>query len=552
VRQQWSIRWWLASLVAGIGLPLLILLAWLTASQMRRERTEARQSALQIAKATAGRLRTLHHDSLLLLEQMAKRPAIRDFDGRTCDSLFAIVDFFPQYANLILLDDDGKVRCAADPRMPAQSWIDSELRSGRLQPRMPRIGSMVDQWIAIVALPVQGGSFRGTLVLVDLPEAAGREALPSGSVVTIFDSSGTVLARSDCSQKWIGKNIRGIAATDIAMREKEGTTEARGLDGLHRLYGFTSLPEMGWYVVVGIPIDVVMKPVREGSLRAMIIAALIVLILIPVAIVMSRAIGRPIHSLADAATAMAGGAYTTVEAGGTAETAALAAAFNDMVVHRSRGEQELKALSDRLLAVQEHERTRIAREIHDDLGQSLTALKMDVVGLLHQIGRSPPLEPLRARILATLDATVTSVQRIAAELRPGILDDLGLVPALEAEARAFEERTGIECELSLDEDARISSVLAAVIYRIVQEALTNVARHSNATRVEVRLRSRADELLLEVRDDGRGVTTQEVGSPRSLGFIGIRERAAMVGGAARFEGIAGRGTIVSVRIPLPS
>ena len=155
------------------------------------------------------------------------------------------------------------------------------------------------------------------------------------------------------------------------------------------------------------------------------------------------------------------------------------------------------------------------------------------------------------RILRTIDSTVTAVQRISSELRPSVLDDLGLFAALESEARLFEERTGIESELSVPEELPdVAETSATAIYRIVQEALTNVARHSNASRVEIRIRERTGELLVEVRDDGRGIDPVDVSDPESIGLAGIRERAAMLGGTALIEGIAGRGTIVSVRIPL--
>ena len=256
------------------------------------------------------------------------------------------------------------------------------------------------------------------------------------------------------------------------------------------------------------------------------------------------------------------GAYVTVEVvEGPSEIATLTHAFNEMVASRSRAEsqtkgseRELKALSDRLLVVQEQERTRIAREIHDDLGQLLTALKMDVIGVMERMDdASPAADALRRRVLTTLDTTVSSVQRISAELRPSILDDLGLAAAIESEARAFEERTGIECEVSLPDEPswQLDNVVATAVFRIIQEALTNVARHSNAARVELRIRFRDSDVLVEVRDDGRGITSQEIGTARPLGVIGIRERATLVGGTVRFEGIPDRGTIVSVRIPMP-
>jgi signal transduction histidine kinase len=318
-----------------------------------------------------------------------------------------------------------------------------------------------------------------------------------------------------------------------------------------RQYGFSSVPELGWTIYVGIPTAEVMQPVRRSFQRGVAGGVIIVVAIIVIATMLSRAIERPVAALSRAAEAATGGSFESVTAAGPREIAQLAETFNAMISRRLEGERELKALSERLLLVQEEERTRIARELHDDLGQSLTALKMDIGGLMAMSPSAAASEPLRHRIMSTLDETVTAVQRISSELRPSVLDDLGLAAAIEAEAMRFEQRTGIECELSLPQhdDLHVGSSAVTAIYRIVQEALTNVARHADATRVEVRLRQRPEELLLEIRDDGRGITAKEIGDPHSLGLIGIRERAGLAGGTVHFEGVAGRGTIVSVCIP---
>jgi signal transduction histidine kinase len=242
---------------------------------------------------------------------------------------------------------------------------------------------------------------------------------------------------------------------------------------------------------------------------------------------------------------------------GPREIVTLTAAFNRMIDRRQQTDQQMrgserkmKALHERLLAVQEEERSRIARELHDDLGQSLTALKMDFIGLLQATTLTPQTGPIGGRILDTLELTVSAVQRISSELRPSVLDDLGLVTAIREEARLFEARSGIECDVSVIGAVPEDAETVTAIYRIVQEALTNVARHANATRTELRLRERGDELLLEIRDDGLGVTTEQMDDPLSLGLIGIRERAALIGGSVQIEGVAGRGTIVSARIPM--
>jgi len=292
-----------------------------------------------------------------------------------------------------------------------------------------------------------------------------------------------------------------------------------------------------------------MQPVRRLYVKGLVFGLLVILVAVGVALILSRRVERPINELAAGASAVARGSYEKVESPQRSplEIAMLADAFNEMVESRAESERRLKALSERLLAAQEDERARIARAIHDDLGQSLTALKMDLVGLLDKNNIRP--SPIRERVERTLDNTVSTVQQIAKELRPSTLDDLGLVATLQAEVRLFEERTGIECELSLPAQLNLGDVSSTALYRIIQEALTNVVRHSNASRVEIRMREAGGEVFVEIRDDGRGITLDEVSSPASLGLMGIRERAAMIGGTAAFEGVAGRGTVVSVRIP---
>ncbi len=552
--------------MAAVGLPLLILLVWMYGLQVRRERVEARDEAYRVATSAGARLRTLHTESLSLLRRIAARPAVRDFDGATCDTAFVVVDVLPQYADLFFFDARGSLVCAATPNVEdertsllARQWVEHELKRGALRPGEPMIRPIESRWITILSAPVTGsdGARRGTLVLVQLPEVFSDEILPEAAVITILDRAGTIVARSENSRKWTGRNVREAGLTKTMMREKAGVTEARGIDGVTRQYGFQYLPELGWYVYVGIPSSVVMQPVRRTYMRGLAGGVFIVLILVVVTVLLSRMIERPLASLATAAELARRGSYAEAMAGeGPRELVALAHSFNEMVAARARSEErmhddenKLKALSDRLLEVQEEERSRIARELHDDLGQSLTALKMDVVGLLEQSAPVNGQSAIARRILRTLDATVTSVQRISSELRPSMLDDLGLGVALEYEARMFEERTGVECELSLPPDVEVEPNVATAIFRIVQEALTNVARHSNAARVEIRLRERANELLLEIRDDGRGVTAAEASHPSSLGLIGMRERADLIGGTVLFEGVPGRGTIVSVRIP---
>jgi signal transduction histidine kinase len=424
--------------------------------------------------------------------------------------------------------------------------------------RLPMIRTIGGHWVSAVSTPVRGsdGVPHGVLTLVQLPEILGRDVLPSSAVVTIVDREGRIVVRSRESERWSGRSASRLRVVTLARQFHEGSTEGIGIDGVHRQYGFTTVPQIGWLIYVGIPTATATQRVRDTLLRGVAAGLVIIAAVITIAALLSRAITRPLKEVARGVSRVASGGYQLVPVDGPAEIASVAEAVNDMMARRSAHEQQiaesatqLKALSDRLLSSQEEERAWLAREIHDDLGQSLTALKMDVIGLLRDT--PPERAALRERILNTLDETVTSVQRLTSELRPPLLDDLGLVAAIESEALLFEERSGIEVELSLPQQAPpLDKATATTIYRIVQEALTNVMRHADATRVELRMRIRERELIVDIRDDGRGATLTQLESADSFGLLGMRERAAMAGGAVTIAGVEGRGTIVSVQIPL--
>ncbi|MBW2557900.1 MAG: PAS domain S-box protein [Deltaproteobacteria bacterium] len=233
------------------------------------------------------------------------------------------------------------------------------------------------------------------------------------------------------------------------------------------------------------------------------------------------------------------------------------------VTERKRAEEKLwtsqkrlRALSGRLQEVREEERTRIAREIHDELGGALTGLKIDF-SLLKKDALKIENETVRASLFADIDpmikftdATIYTVRRIAMELRPGVLDDLGLVAALEWLLGDFQKRTGIRCEwISSVEYIELDADLSTALFRIVQEALTNVARHSGATEVRVRLHADADSSTLEVEDNGRGMEKEKAMSSKSLGLLGMRERALIFGGRILVTGAPRTGTTVTVEIP---
>ncbi len=217
--------------------------------------------------------------------------------------------------------------------------------------------------------------------------------------------------------------------------------------------------------------------------------------------------------------------------------------------------EQLQIFAERLLIVPEQERARIAREIHDLLAQDLIRLKIDLVWLNGQFAKMTPLPVLlKERVVEMIqiaDGAITCVQKIATELRPAVLDSLGLCAAVEWQAREFQERTGIQCLVKVPEkDLPVDRDFTIAIFRILQESLTNVRRHANATRVDVLLRQKAGYLFLRVQDNGSGITPTALHDPLSIGLTGMRERAVLLGGRIEITGKPGAGTTVEVRLPL--
>jgi PAS domain S-box-containing protein len=234
------------------------------------------------------------------------------------------------------------------------------------------------------------------------------------------------------------------------------------------------------------------------------------------------------------------------------------------ITERRRAEEQLKnsneklrALSASIRSAREEEGTRIAREIHDELGSALTSLKWEMEWLdkifteSENQSQSKLLREKIASMMRLTDTVINTVRRIASELRPSILDDLGLAEAIEWQAQQFQLQTGIicRCECSL-EGVDLPQDKSTSVFRIFQEALTNILRHARATSVDITIRKDGGELVLTISDNGRGITEDEKSGQHSLGLLGMRERAHLIGGKISINGIKGRGTVIVVRVPI--
>jgi signal transduction histidine kinase len=190
--------------------------------------------------------------------------------------------------------------------------------------------------------------------------------------------------------------------------------------------------------------------------------------------------------------------------------------------------------------------------VHDELGQALTGLKLDMSWLLTKVGKNrTPITTKVKTMVEHIDETIQTVRRIATELRPGILDSLGLLAAIEWQANEFQSRTSIPCHVETTvADKTWDQDISTVFFRIFQETLTNIIRHAKATRVDVRLAEEEGKLVLTVKDNGRGITDEEIANTRSIGLVGMRERARLIGGELSLQGALGQGTSVTLRVPL--
>jgi PAS domain S-box-containing protein len=216
--------------------------------------------------------------------------------------------------------------------------------------------------------------------------------------------------------------------------------------------------------------------------------------------------------------------------------------------------EQLRNLSAHLQTIREEERTKVAREIHDDLGQQLTGLKFVLTALKNKNNKEfhlPPVDESIKEMLTMVDDTIVSVRRIAKELRPGVLDDLGLEAAIEWQAREFEERTKVKTVLNSElNNQNFSKEINTAVFRIFQESLTNITRHSQATKVNVKLCIQSNYLVLQVTDNGIGISDERKNNHSSLGLLGMNERATYLSGTFTIEKMHEGGTGVTVKIPI--
>jgi signal transduction histidine kinase len=231
-----------------------------------------------------------------------------------------------------------------------------------------------------------------------------------------------------------------------------------------------------------------------------------------------------------------------------AERAEMLRAASDL----KESNERLRLLAGHLQSVREEERTLIARDIHDELGQKLAALKMDLVWLCEKYGDHAGVIAKGKSMEMIINETLLSVKRICSELRPALLDHFGLGAAMEWQAEEFQKRSGVQCKVALNpSDLYVGEDHSIVLFRIFQEALTNIMKHAVATAVEVFLTLEEKRIVLIIQDNGIGISGPDISSSKSFGLVGMRERLYTLGGMIMINGKKNRGTTLTVIIPLP-
>jgi signal transduction histidine kinase len=399
------------------------------------------------------------------------------------------------------------------------------------------------------------------------------EQLPQGSTLIRIDDDGDIFTYKPHLQKWIEQEHFDRSLLAWILKHKTGVKKTTGEDGVSRIYAFapspSSLKIRRHYISLEIPQKIAFATSQRFFFRNIILLGCIAILAVLIiwwagdALVLRR-----VNMIIKASRMLAEGdlAARIGPIRGGDEISHLARVFNDMAaalelrevreyeakeaLERSR--EQLRDLASYLQDVREQERTRIAREIHDDFGQSLTILKMDLSWLKkHMIQDQPEVQNKIDAMFKVIDTSLQTLHIVSSELRPVILDDFGLESAIEWQAEEFQKRTGVRCYVySSVSDLDLTKEQSTAIFRIFQEALTNIMRHSGATKVDVRLEMSKDTLTLEVADNGRGITETEIGDSQSFGLLGIRERLYPLNGKVDFIGHPNKGTRVIVRVPI--
>jgi signal transduction histidine kinase len=572
-------------LIALATLPALIFVFFAAVNEGSAQFARAKEDALHLANLASREHRQQIQGARELLRWLGDKLAREG----TQSTLFTDPDFIqallaghPQLANIGILSPDGEVLASAYPlpHFPAMrdnpafiaALESDDVATGRYivspifeQPTLNHAYAVRDADGHVICVLFTG------LNLDWLSEMARQIEFPGPFSLLIADREGRVLTYAGSTKSEIaavdGMRIPEIATLSETRRGQRLEIHGAGVRGY-----FVAVPmgeDPNLYVAVGLPHAEVLQVSNSVFYRTL--GALGLLTLFTAAAVYfaaELAVLRALRSLAKTVTRFGSGDLSARVAPlrGYNELTSVAWAFNAMADslaaqhHEAlEAQAELRALSGRLRQAREAEAARIARELHDEIGQLLTSLKIELSHLPLRCNRNSGRDSCARDLSSSIDAmnqriaaAIDFVRRISSELRPSVLDNLGLAAALEWQARELESHTGLVIHVeAVDVEPVLDELVSVTLFRIAQEALTNIVRHAEAAMANVHLFRTERELVLEVEDDGKGFAASAVEPDKSLGIVGMRERALLINGQLIIEGTPGQGTRVRVCVPLP-
>ena len=574
-------------LVLVAVIPALGAIAYTASEQKKIAVAEIQRNVLRLVEFSTHEEEQVLQGTRQILIVLANYARKADKNPSDCNAFCAdILKQFKRYANIGVVKPSGDVFCSAIPLQEPtnaadRSWFQRAVASGDFAFGDYQVGRITGKPVLVLAYPFRFAAGEPAAVVfaaLDL-EWLNRyilkveSQLPDGFTITQIDANGVVMARRPDAEDWLGRFMFEQSFLREILSQSTGVIEAPGDHKLPFIYAFaqlhSSLIKQPLYMVLGIPRRSAFADANRILRRNLTLLGIVALVAILAAWYGGDLfIMRQVKAMAKASRRLAAGEMSarTGLKYGDGELGQLAKNFDEMAIaleqrqaERELAEMELKRsqelfrnLSTHLQVVREEERTRIARKIHDDMGQALTALKIDLTWLNKKLTDAQPLIREKLQSMVTLiNETIETVHNLSEDLRPGILDDFGLSAAIEWQAEEFQKRTGIECRINLASDeSNLSKEKSTNLFRIVQESLTNVIRHANATKVEINLSEKDGRLLLEVADNGKGITKAAVTNPKSFGLIGIKERVHSLGGEVDISGTPNAGTRLKVKMPI--
>ncbi|MBZ0274412.1 HAMP domain-containing protein [bacterium] len=486
----------------------------------------------------------------------------------------ALLNGFPQFANIGVADPDGEVVCsAADIRhssLKTNVAFERALGSIEVETGTYVVG-FVDRPVLHLAHAIRGpdqAPCAVAFVAVELgwlDQLAEQANLPADYSLLITDRDGHVLARSGADTGLLAaEQQQPNPALAQALGRPHGAVIDIGPDAMSRFFVATPMEGIpGIFVVAGLPYERVQGTANHAFYRTLVGLILVTIFAIASAIFAAEfSVLRVLRALTRAVRRFGAGDLSARAPlpGSHGELRELAVSFSAMAdalatrqkeAHEAQG--RLRALSHRLQAARDEEASRIARELHDELGQILTGLKMELSTVCRVCSRRPDSlagDEAIVKMGEQINRAIDSVRRISSELRPPVLDRLGLAAAVDWLVRDREANSGLAIILNVGNVSEpIDGLVSTTVFRIVQEALTNVIRHADATEVSVDLMGNEATLALTIHDNGKGIEPADAEGPQSLGILGMRERVHLLGGSFAVRGRPGEGTTIEVEVP---